>query len=429
MQIVKKGLKYTAVFCIAVMILTGLLVLTAKIPRSAIKENVQKSAEYLCEAELFATKIEGVEGSRIDRYADSILVAIAYQYDAEHPMASVMKSAYYHTEYQNENENLLHAVEHGLEANQQYLRYWHGSNAVLRPLLIFFELSEIYVVMGVLLVVLILTLLWILRKRGAYVPIIGLVAGLVATSVWFVPFSLEYIWTYLLMLLVCIVGIKLVSLEKWQYIGYLFLLSGILTNYVDFLTTETLTLLIPLLLFLWMDRRAHPEKKAKQHFKKAGVAVISWGCGYVFMWITKWILASVVLEKNVMPYVTDHVKERMGLEHVSYIIKAWKNNISCLFPYEYGTVGVLIGILGILIAFYLGYVYHKKNICRDMILLYGILGLIPYVRYMILLNHSYLHFFFTYRAQMAMIFAVVLILEELTDRRWLARATVRKRKP
>ena len=79
MHIIKGSIRYLAVFVLTVVLLMGILVCTALIPQNAIKENVRKSAEFLCEGELFAPVISGVDGSTIDRYADSILLAIAYQ--------------------------------------------------------------------------------------------------------------------------------------------------------------------------------------------------------------------------------------------------------------------------------------------------------------------------------------------------------------
>ena len=159
MQAVKKGLNYFILFIIAVTALTGLLVLSAKIPQHAIKSNVRESAEYLCEGELFGMLADGVQGSKIDRYADSILLAIAYQYDDEHPLESVMRSSYYYTENQNENENLLDAVTNEYGPNQQYLRYWHGSIVIVRPLLCFWNIQEIYVLNGIVLAVLVIVAL------------------------------------------------------------------------------------------------------------------------------------------------------------------------------------------------------------------------------------------------------------------------------
>ena len=129
MQTVKYILKYIFVFFVTIILLAGILVLSAKIPQPSIMKNVLESAEYLCDGEIYGSVVEGVRGSLIDRYADSILLGIAWQYDSGHPLASVMRSAYYYTEYRNENENLLEAVTNDCEANQQYMRYWHGSPA------------------------------------------------------------------------------------------------------------------------------------------------------------------------------------------------------------------------------------------------------------------------------------------------------------
>ncbi|MGN0342889.1 MAG: hypothetical protein ACI4DO_08855 [Roseburia sp.] len=433
MRAMKHSLKYIVVFFATMVLLTGILVLSAEIPQSAIKENVEESAEYLCQGKLFGTVMEGVEGSTIDRYADSILLAIAWQYDSVHPLRSVMWSSYYYTEYQNENENLLEAVTNGYEANQQYLRYWHGSIAIVRPLLTILNIQQIYILNGIILGILVLWLLAILLRNRAYAPAIGVAAGLILTAFWFVPLSLEYTWTYLLMLLLSIIGVKLAVHGRWGCMGVFFLIGGMVTNYVDFLTTETLTLLVPLLLILWVDMRDHRSMMGMDPVKKAGKAALAWGIGYVGMWVMKWLLASIVLQENVMPYVSEHIGERLGgnigIGLWQYITGAVLNNVKCLFPFGYGVAGVCAGVALVLFAVYVGYVYHKKNVCKAHILLYLVIGALPYIRYIVLHNHSYLHCFFTYRAQMATILAIVLILEELTDWRWLSHGNAGKRKP
>ena len=423
--------RHKIAFIITVILLTGILVLCAKIPQSAIRENVQESAEYLCQGELFGMLAEGINSSTIDRYADSILLAIAYQYDSEHPLQSVMESSYYFIEYQNENKNLLDAVTHGYGPNQQYLRYWHGSIAIVRPLLLFFNLQQIYVLNACVLAALVIGLMAVLLRNKAYVPCIGVAAGLVITAFWYVPFSLEYTWNYLLMLLLSIIGVRLAFRGMWERMGLFFLIGGMVTNYLDFLTTETLTLLVPLLLILWVDVHGNEGSTFPQLFRKAGKAAAVWGCGYVGMWVSKWILASCVLQENVLPYVSGHIGERLGgdigIGLWQYITGAIMNNVKCLFPLEYGVTGLLIGMGILLFAVYIGYVYHKKNICKERIFIYILVALIPYVRYIVLHNHSYLHYFFTYRAQMATIVAIVFVLEELIEWRWLVHADAGRR--
>ncbi|MBQ9458986.1 MAG: hypothetical protein IJU66_03545, partial [Oscillospiraceae bacterium] len=108
--------KYALAFCLAAALMLALLVAAACVPRRTIEQNMRASAEYLAADMVFPTAVEGVEGSRIDRYADSILLGIAWQYDSADPLRSVMRSAYYYTPYQNENDNLLDAVTQDLDA-------------------------------------------------------------------------------------------------------------------------------------------------------------------------------------------------------------------------------------------------------------------------------------------------------------------------
>ncbi len=432
MDKVKYSFKYIVVFIITLILLTGALVLSALIPQSAIKDNTRKSAEYLCDGELFGTIIDGVNSSKIDRYADSILLAIAYQYDSEHPLESVMWSSYYYTELENENVNLLEAVNNGYEPNQQYLRYWHGANDIVRPLLVTFSIEQIYILNAVILAVLAIILIALLLRKKEYILAVGVVIGLVMTSAWFVPLSLEYTWTYMLMLIMSIAGVLIASRAGWRHISVLFLVGGMVTSYMDFLTTETLTLLVPLLIVIWINIHNKSDNADANILKNVIKTILAWGCGYAGMWLMKWIMASVVLGENVMPYVSSSIEERLsgdiGVGFGEYLWGAIYRNISCLFPFGYGAVGVLAGIGLIVFAAYLGFVYRSKDVSKRHIRIYMMIGLIPYIRYLVLLNHSYLHCFFTYRAQMATILAIVLILGESVEWRWIARGNARKRK-
>lgn len=411
----KRIIQYLLTFLTAACMLIGLLLASTQISREAIRDNMMQSATFLRDDALFGARVDNVDSSIIDHYADAILLGIAYQYDKDAPLTSVMQSAYYHEENANENDNLYTAVEQGKEANQQYLRYWHGSILLVRPLLMLFDIQQIYVLNAVVLCLLTVILLAGLVRQRAYAPAVGVMLGCFMTSAWFVPLSLEYTWTYLFMLLFSLIGLGLVKRKRLQLLGYFFLIAGMVTSFVDFLTAETLTLTIPLLLILGMDKG---KKEVKNPFHLTLKAAGSWGAGYIGMWLLKWLLASAVLSENVMPYVSGHIEERIGgglrYNAIAILFRAIGRNMRCLFPFEYGLIGVLAGI-GLIVGFlYLGYVYHGTHIDRRYILVYGIIGLVPYFRYAVLLNHSFLHYFFTYRAQLATVLAAVLILEQVT---------------
>ncbi|MBO4915624.1 MAG: hypothetical protein J5449_10500, partial [Oscillospiraceae bacterium] len=397
-------------------LMASLLVLSALIPRGAIEPQMRESAALLKESELFGTAVDGAEGSRIDRYADSILLNIAWNYDAKEPLRSVMLSEYYYTAYQNENDNLYDAVADGAEANRQYLRYWHGSIALLRPLLTVLTLRQIYVLHGVLLAALAAALLTLLVWEKAWGCAAGVLAGMCAAAYWFVPRSLEYYWVCALALALSIPVAALAGGDKRRGWGIFFLVAGMATSFLDFLTAETLTLTVPLLLLLRLRRDEEPP------LRLAGRLALTWGCGYVGMWSLKWLLASIVLGENAMPYVLEHIEDRtigniMGVPALRLITGSVTNNLKCLFPADRGLVGMMAALAILLAAAYYGYVYRREGWDKRLVIALALTGAVPFVRYPALSSHSYLHCFFTYRALMATVLAAALILEELTRRR------------
>ena len=405
-------LKYMAVFTAAVVILTAILCLAAMIPKEKIREHALESAEYLSRGELKPMIIEGVKGSMQDRYADAILLNIAWSYDVRYPLRSVMLSAYYFTPDHEENENFLIAVREDKEPNQQYLRYWHGSIAVVRPLLTILPVRGIYAFNAVLLMLLFLILMTVLLRMHEPVPAFGILMGSILTAWWFVPLSLEYTWMCQLSLLACIIMTLLFRRGRKDLYGLFFFITGIVTIYLDFFTTETLTLLLPLLTLIWLERRK------ENVLKITAEAVISWGAGYVGMWVMKWIMAAAVFRENVIPYLSGHVEEWLigtaGYSFLKHFALALFRNVSCMFPAGYGAAGAAAAIILFLAAIFIGIRYRRREADLKLILIWAALGLIPFLRYSVLRNHSFRHFFFTYRALAATVFAIVLILAELT---------------
>lgn len=432
-------LKYIAVYLIAAAVMTGLLVGVALIPQSSIRGNVKKSAEVFRSSELFEKKVSELEISIIDRYADSILVGIAYQYDSSDPLRSVLWAAYYCDKYQNEDDNLYQAVTEGLDANQQYMRYWHGSNVIVRPLLTIFSIKGIYIFNGIFLAALLGILIFLLVRAKAYIPAAGLAAGLVATASWFVPFSLEYTWVFYIMLVASIIVVVREGKGCGRPLGLLFMVTGMVTCFMDFLTAELLTLLVPLMIVMWFRRRN--DKYEKRHitepdnrvfgWKRMAGLITAWGIGYAGMWITKWVMAGIVLGKNMTPYVKENLEERiggnLGIGLWDYLKGALDRNIRVLIPWGFGTGGFFATFLIVLAVFYLCYVYKKDRVRRGCILIYAVIAVIPFIRFIVLHNHSYLHFFFTCRELIITIMAIVMIMGEMIDWRALRREHKKKR--
>ncbi|MBR1673744.1 MAG: hypothetical protein IJ703_02175 [Eubacterium sp.] len=429
-KVMKDAFKYISAYIITAAVLVGLLVAVALIPRSSIRENMRRSAELLCRNDVFMRMPGGLEAGKIDRYADSILLGIAYSYDSEKPLESVMWSAYYNKEFTDENFNLLEAVKEGKEANRQYLRYWHGSNVIVRPLHLIFSLKGIYILNAVMLTVLAAFLFALLIREGAIAPAIGLAAGFAAASVWYVPYSLEYTWTFYITLIMSIVMVLRERRGRKTALVIPFMICGMITCFMDFLTTELLTLLVPLLIVIWF--RWREPRNEDFGWKRIAAPAVGWGAGYVGMWLTKWILAAIVLGENVIPYVKENLEERIngniGIGTWEYLKGSISRNIRMLLPWGFGGFGIFAALAGGFAIIYLCYVCKKKKVRLKPVLMYTAVACVPFVRYLVLHNHSFLHAFFTFRTLIATILATALIVGEMIDWRLFRHENKKKRR-
>lgn len=403
------------------LLLTGLIVGVAIIPRERIKTNMLESAEYMCESPTQWLLTDWIHASQIDHYADCITLSIAYELDESRPLQSAMTTSFYGYQTTAMNTMLLESVRDDLSATTEYLRYWHGSAAAMRLLHLFWNIKTIYMFHAILMAAVSLILIILLFKNGFREEAVAYVLAMIIVSIWYVPLCLEYTYTFICMMVSAIIGFILALKHKDQWLGLFFMITGMVTVYFDFLTTETLTLLIPLLLILRVWSRQGREEKWVYSLKFG----IAWSAGYLGMWMMKWLTASIVLGENVMPYVTGHVSERISGTVNGYqmtgntYIDTLLLNLRNLFPYEYGLSGAVLVMVFVFVLIVIpvvaGRVRLKEKVSCSNVALFVIIGLIPYVRFLVLHNHSYIHNFFTYRAQAATVMAICFVILELIE--------------
>ena len=420
-RILKKGIIYPISFVVIYLLLTGLFVGVAIIPRERIKTNMLESAEYMCESPTQWLLTDWIHASQTDQYADCITLSIAYELDESRPLQSAMTTSFYGYQTTAMNTMLLESVRDDLSATTEYLRYWHGSAAAMRLLHLFWNIKTIYMFHAILMAAVSLILIILLFKNGFREEAVAYVLAMIIVSSWYVPLCLEYTYTFICMMVSAIIGFILALKHKDQWLGLFFMITGMVTVYFDFLTTETLTLLIPLLLILRVWSRQGREEKWVYSLKFG----IAWSAGYLGMWMMKWLTASIVLGENVMPYVTGHVSERISGTVNGYqmtgntYIDTLLLNLRNLFPYEYGLSGAVLVMVFVFVLIVIpvvaGRVRLKEKVSCSNVALFVIIGLIPYVRFLVLHNHSYIHNFFTYRAQAATVMAICFVILELIE--------------
>lgn len=421
----KKTIKYIIIFIVTVLILFLLLVVTALIPREKIEDNIRESTEtfYYDKNKKILEKTEVLGEEQYEYrhiYADAMLLNIIYYIDTSNPIESIMEAKYYSEDGEKQiTYDFNKMIDEQHEANVQYIRYWHGSMSVIRPLLTFLNLNQIYVLNAIILLIGTIILIIIFIKYNLKELAIAYILGLIMCTAIVVPFCLEYYWTFLIMTIVSILSIILY--KKGKNLNTLFMITGIITCYFDFLSTELITILVPVLIILTISYKENKISNFKNGFKFLIISIIFWCIGYIGMWISKWILASIILKINALDYVINDMlfringtgnPERTILARATNLpLRAVDKNIRTIFPIQFLINQKVLTIVILCIIITEIIFIRKKDIKKlwfSGLLL--IISIIPYIRYLILASHSFSHYFFTFRAQIVTIIGIVLAI-------------------
>lgn len=416
----KTILKYILIYIITVLLCVSILIITSKIPKTVIEENIKQSTKDFHTSDEVEQVVKRRDYTFKHPYADAMILNIVYCIDTEHPLKSSME-AKYHSERPDRKEedkkisyDFEKMIENKEEGNTQYLRYWHGYIGIIRILLVFFDLGQIYILNAIILSVLTIILIIVLIKSKAYALITAFIVGLIMCAANVIPFCLEYTWMFYIMLITSILAV--LWKDNIKRLNTLFFITGILTCFFDFLTTEIITIIVPVLITLILRVKENKIKNFKQGIIFVIQSMALWGISYICMWVTKWILASIVLKINAFDYVINDAAKRINGEIYAVSIKnmPWKaieRNLFTLYPLNTQKNIKKLLIIPICI-FIFEVIFIRKRDLKKLWLsgLLLLISIIPYVRYAVLANHSYLHYFFTFRSQIVTVMAITLAI-------------------
>lgn len=425
MNKIKSLFVYFTIFITIVIGSLFLMICSSKIPKENIQQNTIASAEYLNKKPLFYSIIKDHSETKVDHYADAIILNIAYNLESNDSLKSVLFAKYYGDNERSEIDNLLMtSTNNTYKADTQYVRYWHGAVPFIRILLLFMNVEQIYILNAILLIGLVSLLIYKFIKNKLYILIFAFIIALISTNSFIIPLSLEYTNIYFITIIGSILLLRLFEKKKEKNISKLFFITGILTCYVDFLTTETLSLTFPLIILLIYKYKDNKNINSKELILSIIKLISLWIIGYVLMWVTKWGLSALLLDIDVKKAIIDKLFIRInntsmitiniGVSNKSVILR----NIFCLFPLSFFKKQSLILLLGIILFFvFIFFKGKKKNNILSWTLF--LIALIPYIRFCVIYNHSFLHYFFTYRAQTSTIMAIMIGLYYMTDKKVL----------
>lgn len=408
---------HVAVFAALLAIFWLLLILAALIPNQAIQENMVQSALYYKEKDAFAFEKEGRWNSISDNYADAILLNVSWHLGKGNPFTATLDTWYYDGETMGENVGLyLSVLEDEIQPNTEYSRYWHGTAIVVRFLHLFMDVRGIKLCGFLGMMLLAFGTVGILVKHRQAELAVALLVSMAAIQIWNVRLSMEYQPAFLLAFLFCILYLWL-ERKGDSWLTLLSVAGGVSIAFFDFLTTETVVLLLPLILVVAVRAKENRLGDFRTNLRMLAGCGVCWMSAYAGTFLMKWTDASLVTGSNKFILAFSSVGERMtgslsgeGSDNLFIRIpQAVIANLTMMFGgenrIEPGRVVVGLFLATLILGSLLYLFYHRGNPTAIKLLM--LLGSVVFLRYIILNNHSYLHEFFTYRALISPIMAVL----------------------
>lgn len=391
------GLYLTMLLCF-VLSVVGVLF----IPRTAIEENVLSSSDLLLEEGDYPYKFRDYSIFYLDNFTDALMLNISVSADNSHPLNAAMMCYYYGATAWSEGENLKKSASKHLDYLEKnlYGRYWQGYQVILRPLLCFFDLSCIRQINVMLMWLLVAYCLYLVGTKIGCIESLLLLFALLRVNLPIIPYSLQYSNCFYQMLFYCIILLNFPFFSN-RIINWAltFFAIGGLTEFFDFLTTPQVTLGIPLILTILAYNYERP-------YFRFFVASFCWAFGYGLLWASKWVLGYCLTGFDFLSNASSAAKER-----ISDSIGTTRITFEYLFSRKISSLELYVWlILVLLVIGIVVWALRQPNgplrLKRYSWLL--LVALIVPVWYVILLNHTVEHLWFTRRALLVTLFALLI---------------------
>lgn len=420
----RKILKYAISFIIMIVVFLLALIIVSYIPQDFVKDNIKETAEIMILEGEEKTLNSIFRSLYTNNSTDAIMFNLTYTMNSEIGLEALFMARRnfvpgvtevavkdtlgdlpHETEEYLMTSELLKTVNNEKQQAYDYARYWHGYVTILRPLSVFFNITTIRWIMQTILIVLLGMLAYYLYKNANFKIAVSVILAFIATDlfVWYTTIQGMFV-------MILAVGISIFVANKKindKNINWYLMIVGGLTAYFDFLTTPLVTCLLPILVFNIVNVE---KTTVKQEIIKLIKNFFLWGIGYFGVWLVKWILVDIIYQTNIIKLSFEQIYYRMG----SYIKTRVENlNILAVFNNVVNSLNVLSIAIYVFLYTYslLNEKKHKKGyFLTSQKLIYYVCAIIPFIWYYIICEHSYQHYFFTYKNLLITLLSVMLLI-------------------
>lgn len=403
----KNIFKAIAVTFISAVIAVILLTLVYLLPTNIMKNHVESSIEIFYSEETYPQQVAGYKMSQLDNETDAIMLlnAIYDSTEGENALEMAMKVPRIHFENDYSGRSELVSwlwLKKQPNSTTTYARYWHGYLLFLKPLLLLLDYADIRILNMIVQLFLFACLIANMVEKGYKKYLVPLLVAEAVINPVAVAMSLQFSSVYYIVILSLLYLCRNDTETVMQKDYLIFTILGIVTAFFDFLTYPIATFGMAAVFMLIKKAEGEGLKKTICQVIKWG---FFWGIGYAGMWSCKWLLATLILHKNVLSEVmrqaSVHTSDVVIMdEHYNILQVVWRNiNVFAKWPYFLLGVGLII--YGIKKRFRL-----ELSNCKQIVPFFMI-ALLPTFWFMFLKSHSGLLYWYTYRGLMVTVFAIL----------------------
>lgn len=398
-KIALNTLKCFAIFLASSLVAVLLLFAVYSIPVEKLTKHARESCDILLQEGSYKKFFKN-ESYQLDNFTDSVMINEAvYKYEGSNIGASMLN---YIGGFDVDG---LNNYLNGSNYSYSYSRYWHGYLIFLKPLLLLFNINGIRIINLILQILLVGGICFALWKKQKKM-ILPYVSSLLFINPFVISQSMQFSCVYYLMnISFLIIVLFYDKLKQKNWLKFAFLLFGIVTCFFDLLTYPVATLIYPLVAVLWFDESETIKDKIVLLFKLC----VFWCIGFFGFWILKWAIGSILTKQNLFKSALSQAKLRINGD-VSYA----PNKLVVYFAFILNLYPLLTIknaiIVAILVAYFaIIFAKHRKEfkISKAQVLAFVLVALITIVWQLILHNHSYEHYWFTFRAYAGTLFAII----------------------
>lgn len=382
--------------------------LSSTFPREWIQKNTEESASILKSL----GNPSRVLNTLFDNDTDTLMINNAYSMDPNNTLESallgrrnylpekqqtVYQDMYVESNMQTEEnyiiqDQLIRTVNNNISESFEYARYWHGYVAFLRPLLIFLNFNEIRALSTGLLAFLALIALMLLYKRIKFKYCFVIILALLCSEYFIMGFTLQGLMTFVISMISTI--IICIRFDKIKNIGLYFFSIGMVTCYFDLLTHPLITLGIPMIIYLLIK-----QEKGKISLKEAIKIIVKntllWGMGWIITNLTKWIIVDILYNRNLIyKSIMQFIFRSLGTSEENL---AWYMGLSNNWNWAFRHTLMFFTTLIFYVIYTLIRNYKNITINVKQAIPYLMISFMPIAWFMVMVNHTWFHFWFTWR--------------------------------